>query len=123
MFEKLVIPDTLADGPGPGNIDLRVLAAFNNAGAADHMQADVMRGMVESKKMLREVFGIKNVYTYGVGGTDFSGMDCAISSILSGDKVVAFVNGTFSGINGLSIHMKASSNEDLAKDSLNPRSC
>ena len=88
MFSKLVIPDTLAAGPGPGNTDPRVLEAFASQGVADHMQADVLRGMVEAKKMLREVFGTKNVYTYGVGGTGFSGLDCAISPILTGDKVV-----------------------------------
>ena len=121
MFPKLVIPDTLAAGPGPGNTDPRVLEAFNSAGVADHMQADVLRGMVESKKMLREVFGTKNTYTYGVGGTGFSGLDCALSPILAGDKVVVFVNGTFSGIDGLSIRMKASSNEDLAANSLDPQ--
>lgn len=92
MFEKLVIPDTLAAGPGPGNTDPRVLESFNSAGVADHMQADVLRGMVECKEMLREVFGTKNTYTYGVGGTGFSGLDCALSPILAGDKVVAFVN-------------------------------
>jgi|GEM_PF-2175636 len=28
MFEKLVIPDTIAAGPGPGNTDPRVVAAM-----------------------------------------------------------------------------------------------
>jgi len=83
MFEKLVIPDTLAAGPGPGNTDPRVFEAFNTAGVADHMQAYVLRGMVESKKMLCEVFGTKNTYTYGVGSTDFSGLDCALPPILA----------------------------------------
>jgi len=41
--------------------------------------------------------------------------------ILPGDKVVAFVNGTFSGIDGLTIRMKASTREELAADSLNPQ--
>jgi alanine-glyoxylate transaminase/serine-glyoxylate transaminase/serine-pyruvate transaminase len=120
-FPALTIPNTLAAGPGPGNTDPRVLAAFAGAGVADHMQADVLRGMVESKIMLREVFGTKNAYTFGVGGTGFSGLDCAISPILSGDNVVVFVNGTFSMLDGLSIRMKASSNEDLAANSLNPQ--
>lgn len=120
-FPALTIPDTLAAGPGPGNTDPRVLAAFAGAGVADHMQPDVLRGMVESKIMLREVFGTKNTYTFGVGGTGFSGLDCAISPILSGDNVVVFVNGTFSMLDGLSIRMKASSNEDLAANSLNPQ--
>ena len=34
--------------------------------------------------------------------------------ILPGDKVVVFSNGTFSGIDGLTIRMKASTKEDLA---------
>ena len=46
--------------------------------------------------MLREVFGTNNVF----GGTGFSGLDCVLSMILPGDKVVAFTNGTFSGIEG-----------------------
>ena len=72
------------------------------------MQKDVLRGMIEAKHMLRDVFGTKNTYTYGVAGTGFSGLDCVLSLILPGDKVVAFINGTFSGIDGLTIRMKAS---------------
>ena len=121
IFPALQIPETLAAGPGPGNTDPRVLAAFANAGLADHMQADVLRGMVESKKMLRAVWGTRNIYTYGVGGTGFSGLDCMLNAILPGDKVVAFVNGTFSGIDALTIRMKASTREELAANSLDPK--
>ncbi len=121
VFPPLVIPQTLAAGPGPGATDPRVIEAFANAGVADHMQADVLRGMVEAKIMLREVFGTKNVHTFGVAGTGFSGLDCAMSAILPGDAVVAFVNGTFSGIDGLTIRLKAATREELAADPLNPR--
>lgn len=117
----LTVPETLAAGPGPGNTDARVLAAFANAGLADHMQADVLRGMVECKLMLREIFGTKNVHTFGVAGTGWSGLDCLFSAIGPGDKVVAFVNGTFSGIDALTVRMKASSRADLAADPLNPK--
>jgi aspartate aminotransferase-like enzyme len=120
-FPELKIPHTLAAGPGPGNTDPRVLAAFANQGVADHMQADVLRGMVEAKIMLREVFGTKNVYTFGVAGTGWSGLDSIHSAILPGDKVVVFVNGTFSGIDCLSIRMKASSVEDLAANPMDPQ--
>jgi aspartate aminotransferase-like enzyme len=118
---SLTIPETLAAGPGPGNTDARVLAAFANAGLADHMQADVLRGMVECKLMLREIFGTKNVHTFGVAGTGWSGLDCLFSAIGPGDKVVAFVNGTFSGIDALTVRMKAASRADLAADPLNPK--
>lgn len=121
IFPALTIPETLAAGPGPGNTDARVLAAFANAGMADHMQADVLRGMIECKEMLRTVWGTKNIHTYGVGGTGFSGLDVMLNAILPGDSVVAFVNGTFSGIDGLTIRMKASTREELAANSLDPK--
>ena len=96
MFEKLTIPNTLAAGPGPGNTDPRVLKQFSKAGLADHMHPDVLRGMKECKFMLREVWGTKNIHTFGVAGTGWSGLDAVISAVKPGDKVVAFVNGTFS---------------------------
>lgn len=121
IFPSLKIPETLAAGPGPGNTDARVLQAFAQAGLADHMQADVLRGMIECKEMLRQVWGTKNTYTYGVGGTGFSGLDVMLNAILPGDTVVAFVNGTFSGIDGLTIRMKASTREELKANSLDPK--
>ena len=42
------------------------------------------------------------------------------SAVMPGDTVVAFSNGTFSGIDALTIRMKAATREELAKDSLNP---
>ena len=121
MFPQLEIPHTLAAGPGPGNTDPRVLERFAAAGVADHMQADVVRGMKEAKVMLREVFGTKNIHTFAVCGTGWDGLDCAFSPILPGDTVVAFVNGTFSGIDDFNVRLKASTPEDLAKDPLNPK--
>ena len=120
IFQKLEIPETLAAGPGPGNTDPRVLQCFANAGLADHMQADVLRGMVEAKKMLRTLWGTENVHTYGVGGTGFSGLDCMLNAILPGDSVVAFVNGTFSGIDALTIRMKAATRDELIDDPMDP---
>ena len=85
IYPQLDIPETLAAGPGPGNTDPRVLDRFAKTGVADHMQKDVLRGMLEAKEMLRELWGTKNVYTYGVAGTGFSGLDCVLSLILPGD--------------------------------------
>src|SRR6478736_6192471 len=106
-YPPLEIPETLAAGPSPGNTDSRVPERFEKTALA--------------KEMLRELWGTKNVYTYGVGGTSFSGLDCVLSMILPGDKVVVFTNGTFSAIDGLTIRMKASTNEDLAADSFDPK--
>jgi aspartate aminotransferase-like enzyme len=120
MFEKLTIPNTLAAGPGPGNTDPRVLEQFSKAGLADHMHPDVLRGMKECKFMLREVWGTKNIHTFGVAGTGWSGLDAVISAVKPGDKVVAFVNGTFSGIDALSLRMKAATEEELVSNTLDP---
>ena len=120
MFEKLTIPNTLAAGPGPGNTDPRVLEQFSKAGLADHMHPDVLRGMKECKFMLREVWGTKNIHTFGVAGTGWSGLDAVISAVKPGDKVVAFVNGTFSGIDALSLRMKAATEEELVSHPLDP---
>ncbi|WP_164660153.1 alanine--glyoxylate aminotransferase family protein [Tropicibacter sp. Alg240-R139] len=121
VFPPLDIPETIAAGPGPGQTDTRVLARFAGAGLADHMQADVLRGMIECKHMLRTLWGTANTYTFGVAGTGFSGLDAMFSAVQPGDTVVAFVNGTFSGIDGQTLRMKAATAEELAADPLNPQ--
>lgn len=120
IFSKLEIPNTLAAGPGPGNTDQRVLDSFVNCGLADHMHPDVLRGMVECKHMLRDLFGTTNVHTFGIAGTGFSGLDSMFSAVVPGDTVVIFTNGTFSGIDALTIRMKAATREELAANALSP---
>ena len=121
IFPTLEIPETLAAGPGPGNTDSRVLARFAAAGVADHMQADVLRGMVEAKMMLRDVWGTDNIHTFGVAGTGWSGLETMFSAITPGDKVVVFANGTFSGIDALTVRMKAATAVELAANPLDPQ--
>lgn len=121
IHPQLTIPQTIAAGPGPGNTDARVLARFASAGMADHLHPDVLRGMVECKEMLRDVMGTTNVHTFGVAGTGWSGLDAMFSAVMPGDSVVMFVNGTFSGIDGLTVRMKAATAEELAANSLDPQ--
>ncbi len=121
LFDQLNIPNTIAAGPGPGNTDARVLARYAGAGLADHMHPDVLRGMIECKQMLRAVMGTQNVHTFGVAGTGWSGLDMMFSAVMPGDKVVMFVNGTFSGIDGLTVRMKAATAEELAANPLDPQ--
>jgi len=70
---------------------------------------------------LRKVMGTKNVHTFGVAGTGWSGLDMMFSAVMPGDKVVMFVNGTFSGIDGLTVRMKAATADELAANSLDPQ--
>lgn len=122
IFPTLVIPETLAAGPGPGNTDARVLERFASAGVADHMQPDVLRGMIECKHMLRQVWGTENAYTFGVAGTGWSGLDVMFSAVMPGDTAVAFNNGTFSGIDALTLRLRAATADELAADPMNPAS-
>lgn len=122
IFSKLEIPETLAAGPGPGNTDVRVLQAFSSAGVADHMQSDVLRGMIECKQMLREIWGTTNTYTFAVAGTGWSGLDAMFSAVMPGDKVVAFSNGTFSGIDALTLRIKAATPVEMAVNPMDPQS-
>lgn len=122
IYPKLEIPETLAAGPGPGNTDARVLQAFASAGLADHMQGDVLRGMIECKQMLREIWGTKNTYTFAVAGTGWSGLDTMFSAVMPGDKVVAFNNGTFSGVDALTLRIKAATPEEHAANPMAPQS-
>nr|WP_170520298.1 aminotransferase class V-fold PLP-dependent enzyme [Ruegeria atlantica] len=121
IYPTLEIPETLAAGPGPGNTDARVLQAFANAGVADHMQGDVLRGMVECKHMLRNIWGTDNTYTFAVAGTGWSALDTMFSAVMPGDKVVAFTNGTFSGIDALTLRIKAATPEEHAASPLDPQ--
>ena len=120
-FPQLEIPETLAAGPGPGNTDARVLERFAAAGVADHMQPDVLRGMVECKHMLREIWGTANVHTFGAAGTGWTALDMMFSAVRPGDKVVAFANGTFSGIDALTLRIKAATAEELAANPMDPQ--
>ncbi|MEX0276154.1 MAG: aminotransferase [Ruegeria sp.] len=121
IYPTLEIPETLAAGPGPGNTDARVLQAFANAGVADHMQGDVLRGMIECKHMLRQVWGTKNTYTFAVAGTGWSALDTMFSAVMPGDTVVAFANGTFSGIDALTLRIKAATPSEHAANPIDPQ--
>ncbi|NOE34573.1 MULTISPECIES: aminotransferase class V-fold PLP-dependent enzyme [unclassified Ruegeria] len=121
IFPPLEIPETLAAGPGPGNTDARVLRAFSSAGVADHMQGDVLRGMIECKHMLRKIWGTSNTYTFAVAGTGWSALDAMFSAVMPGDKVVAFANGTFSGIDALTLRIKAATPQEHASNPLDPQ--
>jgi len=70
--------------------------------------------------MLRQVFDTQNVHTFGVAGTGWSGLDAMMSAVQPGDTVVAFINGTFSSIDGLTLRMKAATSEELSANPIDP---
>jgi len=84
-------------GPGPSNINPRVLAAMSLPviGYLDPAFVDMMD---ELKTLLRYVFQTDNQLTYPISGPGSVGMEsCFVNMVAPGDKVIVCRNGVFGG--------------------------
>jgi len=84
-------------GPGPSDVDPRVLAALARP-TIGHLDPAFLRIMDEIREQLRDVFGTKNAATMPMSGTGSAGMEtCIVNLVEPGDKVLVGVNGVFGG--------------------------
>jgi alanine-glyoxylate transaminase/serine-glyoxylate transaminase/serine-pyruvate transaminase len=84
-------------GPGPCNVDPRVLriAAAPQLG---HIDPEFFTILEETAQMLRQVFQTKNEMTLCVSGSGFSGAEAVLSNLLEeGDTLISGSLGFFSG--------------------------
>lgn len=84
-------------GPGPSNIDPRVLTAMSSPviGYLDPVFVDMME---ELKSLLRYAFQTDNALTYPISGPGSVGMEsCFVNMVSPGDKVIVCRNGVFGG--------------------------
>ena len=84
-------------GPGPCNVDPRVLriAAAPQLG---HIDPEFFAILEETAQMLRQVFQTSNEMTLCVSGSGFSGAEAVLSNLLEdGDTLIAGSLGFFSG--------------------------
>jgi alanine-glyoxylate transaminase/serine-glyoxylate transaminase/serine-pyruvate transaminase len=82
-------------GPGPSNVNSRVMRAMA-APVVGHLDPDFVRVMEDIKELLRAVFRTANEITFPVSGTGSAGMETALMNLLEeGDEVVVGVNGMF----------------------------
>ncbi len=82
-------------GPGPSNVNPRVLNAMA-APMLGHLDPDYVGLMEEIKKLLRIVFQTANDVTFPVSGTGSAGMESALANLIEeGDEAVVGVNGVF----------------------------
>lgn len=84
-------------GPGPCNVDPRVLriAAAPQLG---HIDPEFFAILEETAQMLRQVFQTRNEMTLCVSGSGFSGAEAVLSNLLEdGDTLIAGSLGFFSG--------------------------
>jgi len=94
-YQDLPVTDRLLLGPGPSNVDTRVLEIMSRplVGHLDPVFLDIME---EVQEMLRAVFLTDNRFTIPISGTGSAGMEAAlVNTIEEGDHVLVCVNGVF----------------------------
>lgn len=83
-------------GPGPSNIDSRVLKAMSTP-LLGFMDPEYLKIMDDCVEMLRYIMETQNKVTLPVPGTGMAGMETILSNLIEpGDKVLVVVSGFFS---------------------------
>jgi len=94
-FGELNPPTRLLLGPGPSNVDPRVMRAMG-APIIGHLDPEFLKVMDETKQLLQYTFQTENYLTLPVSGTGSAGMEAAMyNAVEPGDRVLACVNGYF----------------------------
>ena len=84
-------------GPGPCNVDPRVLRVAS-APQLGHLDPEMLAILEETAQMLRQVFQTRNEMTLCISGSGFSGAEAVLSNLLeAGDTLIAGSLGFFSG--------------------------
>ncbi len=93
--EELNPPRRTLLGPGPSDVDPRVLRAMS-APILGYLDPEFIKIMDGVSQMLREVFGTEEAFTLPVSGTGSAGMEAALANLLEpGDVAVVVENGFF----------------------------
>jgi alanine-glyoxylate transaminase/serine-glyoxylate transaminase/serine-pyruvate transaminase len=94
-FPPFEPPRRVLMGPGPSNVNARVLLAMARP-TVGHLDPSFLRLMDEVAEQLREVFGTANQLTIPISGTGSAGMETAFDNLLEpGDTVIIGINGVF----------------------------
>jgi alanine-glyoxylate transaminase/serine-glyoxylate transaminase/serine-pyruvate transaminase len=90
-------PQRTLMGPGPSEINPRVMAAMSLP-AIGYLDPVFVEMMEELKSLLRYAFQTKNALTFPVSGPGSVGMEyCFVNLVAPGDKVIVCRNGVFGG--------------------------
>lgn len=82
-------------GPGPSDVDPRVLEAMATP-VIGHLDPQFVAIMDKLKGMLRDLFRTENELTFAVSATGSAGMEaCFVNLLEPGDEAVVCVNGVF----------------------------
>lgn len=95
MIERLKVSSRLLMGPGPSDVDPKVLQVMSQ-GLLGHLDPEFLKITDEIQEMLRTVFGTKNRLTFPVSATGSAGMEaCILGLIEPGEVFLACENGVF----------------------------
>ena len=93
--EELNPPRRTLLGPGPSDVDPRVLRAMS-APILGYLDPEFIKIMDGVAQMLREVFATEDAFTLPISGTGSAGMEAALANLLEpGDVAVVVENGFF----------------------------
>ncbi|MBL1215080.1 MAG: alanine--glyoxylate aminotransferase family protein [Ignavibacteriae bacterium] len=96
-FQTYNPPERVLMGPGPSNINPRVLNALSKP-TIGHLDPRFIDLMDEIKQLLKYAFQTENDVTFPVSAPGSTGMEtCLVNLIEPGEKVVVCVNGVFGG--------------------------
>jgi alanine-glyoxylate transaminase/serine-glyoxylate transaminase/serine-pyruvate transaminase len=94
-YSELKPPMRILMGPGPSDVDPRVLRAMS-APLIGHLDPDFIAIMDETKELLKHVFQTQNDLTIPISGTGSAGMEACLSNVIEpGGEVMVCVNGYF----------------------------
>lgn len=97
QYGELKPSERILMGPGPSNVDPRVLRAMS-APILGHLDPEFLEIMNDTMELLRYVFQTKNQLTMAMPGTGSAGMETVLANLIEeGDKVIVCVNGVFGG--------------------------
>ena len=94
---ELTPPDRTLMGPGPSDVNPRVLRAMSTP-LVGHLDPSFVEIMNEVQDLLRYTFRTDNQWTIPVSGTGSASMEAAIGNLVEpGDTMLVPTNGYFGG--------------------------
>lgn len=97
MTKSFYPPQRTLMGPGPSDVDPRILAALARP-TIGHLDPEFIRMMDEVKQMLQYAFKTESPLTMPISAPGSAGMEaCFVNLVEPGDKVIVCQNGVFGG--------------------------
>ena len=88
-------PQRILLGPGPSNVDPRVLSAMSSP-PIGHLDPYLLNLFLEEQQLLRSIFQTNNEWTFAISGTGTSGMEASLANLIEpGDVILVAINGYF----------------------------